>query len=363
MMLAGCKAELQSFLNRKPEKLEVVLMPDFFLDRLIHLDCDLQHFSSRLAEVAGRKGGSIDGVPQENLRGGNAVNTSSALAALGTRVTPIVCADRHGLELIKFYLGQYDVDFSHVKVAEKASVTTALEFKTVEGQVNVMLRDLGSLADFGPSGLNEGDYGLIDDADVVCVFNWAGTRKFGTELAAAVFQRVKTEGRGKTYCDTADPTPNSAKVPELMEKVLKTRGLDVLSLNENEAVIYASLLSSEICERRRQLPLEELAMEAARVLAKRLTARIDLHTTAFSATFTGKHEVVVPAFKIKALRATGAGDAWNAGNILGDANGLSSEGRLALANAVSACYLSDVLGEHPTRQKLVRFVEKANMVG
>jgi sugar/nucleoside kinase (ribokinase family) len=363
MMLAGCKAELQSFLNRKPEKLEVVLMPDFFLDRLIHLDCDLQHFSSRLAEVAGRKGGSIDGLAQENLRGGNAVNTASALAALGTRVTPIVCADRHGLELIKFHLRRYGVDFSHVKVAEKASVTTALEFKTVEGQVNVMLRDLGSLADFGPSGLNEGDYGLIDDADVVCVFNWAGTRKFGTELAAAVFQRVKTEGRGKTYCDTADPTPNSAEVPELMEKVLKTRVLDVLSLNENEAVIYASLLSSEIGERRGQLPLEELAMEAARVLAKRLTARIDLHTTAFSATFTGKHEVVVPAFEIKALRATGAGDAWNAGNILGDAGGLSDECRLALANAVSACYLSDVLGEHPTRQKLVRFVEKANMVG
>jgi sugar/nucleoside kinase (ribokinase family) len=360
MMLAGCKDELRSFLNRKPEKLEVVLMPDFFLDRLIHLDCDLQRFSSRLAEVAGRKGGSIDGVPQENLRGGNAVNTASALAALGATVTPIVCADRHGLELIKFYLGQYGADFSHVKVVEKASVTTALEFKTVDGQVNVMLRDLGSLADFGPSGLSEDDYGLIDAADVVCVFNWAGTRKSGTGLAATVFQRVKTKGRGKTYCDTADPSPNSAKIPELMEKVLKIQALDVLSLNENEAVVYASLLSSEISERRGQLPLEELAMDAARVLAKRLTARIDLHTTAFSATFTGKSEVVAPAFKIKALRATGAGDAWNAGNILGEAGGLSDECRLSLANAVSACYLSDPFGEHPNRQKLVKFIERSH---
>jgi sugar/nucleoside kinase (ribokinase family) len=363
MMLAECKAVLQSFLNRKPEKLEVVLMPDFFLDRLINLDCDLQRFSSRLAEVADRKGGSLDGIPQENLRGGNAVNTASALAALGAKVAPIVCADKLGMQQLHLYLGKYGVDLSTVKNIEKASVTTALEFKAGGRKVNVMLRDLGSLADVGPSSLTDGDYALIDNADVVCIFNWAGTKKFGTELAAAVFQRVKTEGRGKTYCDTADPTPNNTKVPELMEKVLKTRILDVLSLNENEAIIYASLLSGEIGERRGQLPLEELAMDAARVLAKRLTARIDLHTTAFSATFTGKHEVVVPAFKIKALRATGAGDAWNAGNILGDANGLSSEGRLALANAVSACYLSDVLGEHPTRQKLVRFVEKANMVG
>ena len=82
-------------------------------------------------------------------------------------------------------------------------------------------------------------------------------------------------------------------------------------------------------------------MEAARILAKLLPARIDLHTTAFSATLKGKSEVVVPTFKVKVFRATGAGDAWDAGNILGDQNGLSDECRLMLANAVSACYLSD----------------------
>lgn len=357
MMLAGCKAELHSFLNRKPGKLEVVVMPDFFLDRLINIEGDLQRFAFQLAKVADRKGGSIDGVPQENLRGGNAVNTASALAALGAKVTPIVCADKLGMQQLRLYLGKYGVDLSAVKNVEKASVTTALEFKAAEGKVNVMLRDLGSLADIGPSNLTDGDYASIENVDYVCVFNWAGTRKFGTELAEAVFRRAKTEGRGKTYFDTADPTPNGAKIPELMEKVLTAQMLDVLSLNENEAVTYAALLSNEIGEQRSKVRFEELAMEAARVLAKRLTARIDLHTTDFSATFTGKREVVVPAFKIKALRATGAGDAWNAGNILGDANGLSAECRLALANAVSARYLSDPSGEHPSRLELSRFIE------
>jgi sugar/nucleoside kinase (ribokinase family) len=56
---------------------------------------------------------------------------------------------------------------------------------------------------------------------------------------------------------------------------------------------------------------------------------------------------------------TGAGDAWNAGNILGDGNALQDECRLALANAVSACYLSDSEGMHPTRRKLVAFIENA----
>ena len=83
-----------------------------------------------------------------------------------------------------------------------------------------------------------------------------------------------------------------------------------------------------------------------------------MQTTSFSATFTGKSEVVVPTFKVKALRATGAGDAWNAGNIFADGNGLSDESRLTLGNAVAACYLSSSDGTHPTREELARFLKK-----
>ena len=110
-------------------------------------------------------------------------------------------------------------------------------------------------------------------------------------------------------------------------------------------------------DKKDNLGFTELAMEAARVLAKHLSSRIDLHTTAFSATLRGKTELVVPAFKVKVLRATGAGDAWTAGNILGDRNGLSDECRLMLANAVSACYLSDPEGKHPTRSRLSIFLK------
>ena len=95
--------------------------------------------------------------------------------------------------------------------------------------------------------------------------------------------------------------------------------MDILSVNENEAICYASQLSSEIEELKKRLRFEELAKESTRILASHLSARVDLHTTNFSATFTKKGETVVPAFKVPVLRATGAGDAWNAGNILGDA--------------------------------------------
>ncbi len=335
-----------------------MVMPDFFKDRLITLKQAPLEFARAIKNVAERKGGSIDDISQTDLRGGNAINTASALAALGVKVTPIVCTNNLGLQQINFHLKPLGIDTSHVKVFAKASLTTALELEGDEGKVNVMLRDLGSLADFGPADLKDGDCDLIRNADYVCVFNWAGTRNHCTELAQNVFGMVKKGGKGKTYFDTADPTPNLGKIPELVKNVLRTRLVDVLSLNENEAVTYATQLKEDFRAEQCDLRSDELAMESARYLAGQLSARIDLHTTSFSATFTGKSEVVVPTFEVEALRATGAGDAWNAGNIFADGNGLSDESRLTLGNAIAACYLSRSDGAHPTREELARFLKK-----
>ena len=356
MTLAECTKELQSFLERNPEECRVVVLPDFFLDRIVNLDWSAAEFSGRVGEVVKRKGGSLDGIPQTDQMGGNAINVASALGQLGAKVTPIICTSDFGVQQIKYHFYSSTFDSSHIKTHGKASVTTALEFKNQNEKTNVMLRDLGALADFGPANLNESDYALIAEANYVCLFNWAGTLRFGTDLAQAVFERAKRIGKVKTYYDTADPTPNTKLIPDLMEKVLKTDKVDILSLNENEAITYASLLDLSLRENEARLGFAELAMEAARVLAKHLHARIDLHTRFFSASLKGKHEVVVPAFRVKVLRATGAGDSWCAGNILGDHNGLSDECRLMLANAVAAYYLSDPDGQHPTKPKLADFL-------
>jgi sugar/nucleoside kinase (ribokinase family) len=134
--------------------------------------------------------------------------------------------------------------------------------------------------------------------------------------------------------------------------------MDILSVNENEAILYASQLSDEIRKVGQRSRSEELAKESARILASHISARVDLHTTSFSATFTEKRETFASAFKVPVLRTTGAGDAWNAGNILGDAYELSDECRLTLANAIAAYYISDPYGMHPTRKQLIKFCEK-----
>jgi ribokinase len=332
-------------------------MPDFFLDRIVNLQWNLAEFSGSVGEVAKRKGGSIDGIHQIDMKGGNAVNTASALTSLGASVTPILCTSEYGLQLLRYHFKDTAMDYSHIKTKGKASITTALEFMGQNEKINVMLRDVGALEDFSPSDLNESDYKLIENADYVCLFNWAGTKRHGTALAKAVFEKTKLNGRGKTYFDTADPNPNQQGIPLFVEKVLKTTQVDILSLNENEAITYANVLEEDFSEKKGWLSFADYAMEAARVLAKHCSARIDLHTTLFSASLKGKREVVVPTFKIEVYRATGAGDAWNAGNIIADHSGLSDECRLMLANAVSACYLSGADGMHPTKAKIANFLK------
>ena len=100
-----------------------------------------------------------------------------------------------------------------------------------------------------------------------------------------------------------------------MQKILKSNLVDILSVNENEAIIYARLLTKILRQERSICRLRSWRWRRLGFWRKHLHARIDLHTTAFSATLRGKAEVVAPTFRVKVLRATGAGDAWTAGNI------------------------------------------------
>lgn len=355
--------ELLSHLSRlKPRSFSVVVMPDFFLDRFVSWKGDVRQFSRSILEVAKHKGGSIDNVAQMEFRGGNAVNTAAALAVLGVNVFPIVYTSKLGLNLLKLHLQPLNVDLSYVKVDGNASITTALEFTHRKEKVNIMLRDLGSLEKFSPSNLTDKDFALLEKTDYVCVFNWAGTRRHGTELAKTVFHHTKTKGRGKTYYDTADPLPNKLEIPRLVKEVLLRRNsIDVLSLNENEAITYTKQVVPKQTAKLQQQHKSMIvtAKECTKILAGKLASRIDLHTTTYSATFIKNKNAVVPAFRVKVLRATGAGDAWNAGNIYADANDFPLDLRLTFANAVAAYYLISPSGEHPQLHQLRRFLKKA----
>jgi len=349
---------LQCLKRAKPPRLNVVVMPDFLIDRLVTYSGEVKQFSQIIAEVAGRFGGDIHGVKQIELRGGNAANTAAALGALGAKVYPIIKTSPLGLHMLKFYLEPFDVDFSHVKANGEIALTTAFELSHQGEKVNIMMGDQGSLPNFGSKDLAEEDFQLLREADYVCVFHWAALTRWGTELAENVFRYVKEKGKAKAYFDTSDPSPNKDKIPKLVKKVLLGKIVDIFGVNENEAFMYASQLNPKVKRLRKKLEHHDLAKECARILAEHISARVDLHTGAFSGSFTKENEVIVPAFKVPALWLTGAGDAWNAGNIFGDALGLPDSCRLTLANAVAAYYVSSPVAEHPTLPKLIEFCSK-----
>jgi len=353
---------LRCLKRTKPHEFKVVVMPDFFIDRFLTYQGSAKQLYDEIVKVAERRGGSIHGVKQMELRGGNAANTAAALATLGAKVYPIITTSPMGFQLLQYYLGPFGVDLFHVKLEGEVGLTTAFELAYDTERVNIMMGDLGSLPNFGPNDLAEKDFEVLQDADYVCVFNWASTRRWGTELAERVFRYVKEEGKGKTYYDSGDPTPNSRNIRKLLKKVIKTRLIDILSVNENEALQYASRLDPRAKRLKSKLDHYEMAKECARTLAKHLSARVDLHTTAFAGTFTHDNEVVVPVFPVSGLRSTGAGDAWNAGNIYGDSLKVPDSCRLTLANAVAAYYVSSPSVEHPTLSKLVEFCQEHQQI-
>lgn len=98
------KAELLNFLSKEYIKPKVVVMPDFFFDRIINIDYDAAGFSAKLNKIISQKGGSLDGISQVDYKGGNAINTTYSLAVLGAKVTPIVCTNSQGIRKIKSIL-------------------------------------------------------------------------------------------------------------------------------------------------------------------------------------------------------------------------------------------------------------------
>ncbi|HZD12506.1 MAG TPA: carbohydrate kinase family protein, partial [Candidatus Binatus sp.] len=253
------------------------------------------------------------------------------LGMLGPKTIPILETNPLGRLLLSEFASY--LDLSHVKLDGSLSSTVSLEPANSGKPVNLMISNTGSLANFGPDRLSDKDRELIQSAEYVCLVSWNLLDK-GTDLAEAVFTLAKDAGKPVTFFDPGDPTPRKADIQDLTERVL-TKGLvDILSVNENELLQLASTVREEEFEEG-----EGSLFEAASVFSM-LGSRVDLHTPKFSATFVDGQRERCPCLKIIPSKVTGAGDAWNAGDIYAQGIGLSHKERLLFANATAAAYLS-----------------------
>ncbi|MCX6667318.1 MAG: carbohydrate kinase family protein [Euryarchaeota archaeon] len=321
----------------------VVLLPDFFVDHFLTMD-EFEISFNRIKDIHLQGGGNLPGVTQKIHQGGNAANTALALATLGVKSHLICRTDEFGLHLLKYFLGANGVDLSGVKTDGKLAITTAMEFG--EKHTNVMIGDTGSVSDFSFDSLNEKDLDAISNSDMTCLLNWT-LNKNGTELARKTFGFAK-ENNVKTFFDTGDPSSRKNEISELIKRVLADKNLDILGLNENELLHYSNIKTSS----------DEDVVNAAVSLRQKINARLDLHTANFACTVDKKY-TIIPTLKLsKIYRSTGAGDAWNAGDIFAELLDFDDDERLMFANSVAGYYISSSEPVHPTLGKIIEFISK-----
>lgn len=218
----------------------VVIMPDFFIDRIIKLKSKEELFGA-VFEKAKHGGGSIRGIQTKDVKGGNAVNTAYCLAKLGMRVTLFTVTDEIGTAILKTIFSKFG-DKVNLQISYgKHGGTTAIEFLNEKGsKVNVMVSDVGDNADFGPERVTSEEHlKVLDIADAVVVMNWGSNLK-GTQLAEYVFKN------SPKYFHFLDPADIESRKEEFLQSLKDlNETIDVLSINENECNSLARSIGFE----------------------------------------------------------------------------------------------------------------------
>ncbi len=344
---------LISILKNPPKVGYPVILPDFFVDHFVIYE-NFDDFIDNLKQLAKQGGGNLLGNEQFIRRGGNAVNTASALLSLGLNPKLIVTTDVYGESLLKA-LAKPELDLGHVHTDGRLSSTVSIETKFSNRKVNLMISDSGSAAGFSFSDLNQTDIEVLSNCAIVVLVNLNHNRK-GAELAHDLFQMIKESSKAMTFMDMGDPSGNPSIVPKLVDGVIKTGLVDIIGMNENEVGWIAQVLTNDLTRWRNISMKPKLWLEGAKLIAIETGVRVDLHTPHYSATISGDEIIATPSFIVESHVVCGAGDAWNAGDIYGTLLGLPPRDRMTLANAIAALYVSSESATHPQIPDIVEFL-------
>ncbi len=321
-------------------KYGATVLHDFFVDRLV-FSGNLKRLLSSVGTKGDEGGGGIHGVPQKEIRGGNAVNLAEELSRLGTKTYLVTHSDKAHLKLLKETFSRLDTTLS-VKRLEPG-LTVAFEAKNRSRVFNVMLGHVGGAGEFSPALLTEQDWRAMEDSELVCSVNWAANRH-GTELLKAIRARIP---KTRLFLDPADVRDRIDEYRTLINTVKREGLIDWLSVNEFEGVSTARLLGvvgkdpARMCKR----------------MASELSAKVDLHTERASFTSDGKDveshktKVVIPSMM------TGAGDVWDAASVHFYLKGEDDRRRIELADLAAGFYVRSADAVGPTEKETLSLLQ------
>ena len=306
-------------------------LADVFIDRIVKVpDLDKLVKDAKAKSAVG--GGSIRGIKQTEIVGGNATNIAYALVKFGSETELFAIGDEFTRRLLDLRFQEFDnIKINMLK--GKPGFTIALETDH-NNDSNIMISDVGGIEKFNGIDITTNYLKIIEESDIVIISNWASNLD-GNQLVNEIFSAAKGSIR---LLDFADLSTSTSRLQGLMDNMKNNKIIDVISLNENECQILGKFL--DLKKISVEYTINEIKTMAADI-SSILGTIIDIHTPIGSCSASNGDVEFVESFPVKPMILTGAGDVWNAINILGLKKELSTINRLNLANASAASYISE----------------------
>ena len=326
-------------------------LADVFIDRIVKVpDLDKLVTDAKAKSAVG--GGSIRGIKQTEIVGGNATNIAYALVKFGSETELFAIGDEFTRRLLDLRFQEFDnIKINMLK--GKPGFTIALETDH-NNDSNIMISDVGGIEKFNGIDITTNYLKIIEESDIVIISNWASNLD-GNQLVNEIFSTAKDSIK---LLDFADLSTSTSRLQGLMDNMKNNKIIDMMSLNENECQILGKFLGLKNISA--EYTINEIKTMAADI-SSILGTIIDIHTPIGSCSASDGDVQFVKSFPVKPMILTGAGDVWNAINILGLKKELSTINRLNLANAAAASYISEFHNGDFSLLKVENLLESRNI--
>jgi sugar/nucleoside kinase (ribokinase family) len=286
--------------------------------------------------------------------GGAPMNTLVGVARLGSTsgAITVVGDDPFGQFLVQ-ELKRNAVDTSHVRT-KKGTLTTlafvANDPKTGERSFLFYRKPWVSGTSDSSLSIKDVDFDYVKNARILHVSGFALSQNPSRTAVLAAVKHAKREGVKVSFDPTLrlDVWNSEETVRRLYNQMLKLS--DIATFSREEAAFIFGTDNPE---------------EAARTSLKCGVSIVGIKLGADGAlvlTREGK-KVHAPAFKVKAIDTTGAGDGWNAGLLIGFLKGWDLETCVTVANAVGALVVTrrGAVTALPYKSELNSFLAQYNV--
>ncbi len=313
--------------QRRTSKLLVSVLPDFYIDVIIDPHRSFKELNKELQEVYARGGGNIIGTEVKFVPGGNGGNVAKTLARLGAETTFLTQTSDFGINVLEHFMTPLGIKLEATSSGNIAS-SVILELSSGKrDKSNIMLSSAGSVAGFSSSALTNEQWSVLRNSGIIALTNAQNLEL--EDLTEGILQNTPKEII--VSLDFSDLTPHLSRIDGFRERLLNhlTRPPNLVLGNENEFRLLAKLPKAS-------------AMEAGQALSSDFPeVFFALHTANQVYLWHRTHLLATQKCHLVNLQhATGAGDAWHAGFLVGWQVGLSYKDVLAFANAVAGYQLS-----------------------